>query len=206
MQFDLKGQAEILALSITRTNKEDEGDVLATIKLIMEDQPAKSVVGVLGADNVAEVGHAFHIPETDDPDNNKRFLNIEAIRSRVTYLNKHDFSIAGFRVRATKVSKIELAPMAGGTWIVQANVQIQNPPGHMLEVLAELLQAATMVQLTQDPELPLEGGGKHEGKPTKASEVVTQFAKQLKDEFGDGASVELIGPDGERIASSEGAE
>lgn len=198
MPFDLKGKGSIRSVSITRGSK-DSQEVSATLGVLVERQPAASVAGVLGAEGVGDVIAAFHADPVDDPDRNVAFLNIASIKSRAKFTGKHTFKIGGFEVRAEKVASISVAPEARGVWTVQAAVTVADPPAGMLELVAELLHDETDIELRQDEELPLEGGGRAKAGGKKSQRGFDRLAGFAGLEGVE--SVEVVGADGETLAT-----
>lgn len=152
--FELNHTAEINALSVAK-GKGDESPVCVTIGLTFETVGNEPVAAALGCRE--EDLSAFFGPAGDS-----RFSGITEIASWAEYEDRHEVSMLGFRCEAKKVSKIRVKPRSDGAYSLNCNIQLQDPPEHVIEKIAGALKGEYVIKLKQDAELPFGQAGEDE--------------------------------------------
>lgn len=159
MPFEFDGKAEIKHLNI-RKGASDDSQVSVDIKLHVEGLPLNTAAAALGVEEPDMLKRALFRSASEDAEESARFFGLRSITSNASWEDKHAITVRGFRrLRAHKVSKIELVPRAAGRFDGTMQVTIQQPPSGFVENLAEQLNSVLQVQLEHDAELPLEGSG-----------------------------------------------
>lgn len=152
--FQLNHKAEIRAINVIR-GKSDEAPICVTVSLDFEGVGNEPVAAALGCQE-ADLTAFF----TDKGE--ARFTGITEIETWATYEKGHKLRMIGFSCDVAKVSKIRIKPNGTANFALSCNVQIQDPPAHVIEKIAAKLHEASKVALVQTGELDLPAG-KDEG-------------------------------------------
>jgi len=146
--FEINSTAKIKSLNIAKS-KADEAPVCVTIGLEFDCVGAAPVAAALGC--LEYQAKSFFGDNGDS-----LYTGLTQIESWAEFENSHKLTMLKFECEARKISKIRLKPLSGGAFSLSCNVQIQDPPDHVIENIAEHLHATTTVRIDASGELQLE--------------------------------------------------
>ena len=148
--FEVKNKAEINAINIAKGNNE-ESPVCVTIGLKFDHVDAGPVCGALGCRDI-------DLDKWFSENGDSVFSGITHISTWAEFKDEHSIKMLGFTCPVSKVSKIELKPLGNKGFALTCNVQLQNPPEHVIEKVAGALHEFRAVKLSHQSQLPLDQG------------------------------------------------
>lgn len=145
--FEFKKDAEIRAINIAKGSN-DESPVVVTIGLKFEGLSAAPVAASLGC------------PEDDldlwfNDSGELRFNGVTNIQTWAEYEDQHQVKMLGFVCDVSKISAIKIRPYGNKLFELNCNIQLQNPPDHVIEKVAASLHGSKPVELIQEAQLDL---------------------------------------------------
>ena len=145
--FELNKTAEIRAINIAKGSN-DEAPVCVTIGLKFKSVDAGPVAASLGC---TENDLDAWFTKTGE----QKFTGITDVSSWAEYEDGHKIKMLGFACDVSKISKIKIRPYGGKKFDLSCNVQLQDPPNHVIEKVASALHGSKKVELTQTGQLEL---------------------------------------------------
>ena len=146
--FEINHQAEIRAINIAKGSNED-APVCVTIGLDFNSIGAAPVAAALGCR--PEDLDAWFSAEGDFI-----FTGITHIESWVKFEDEHELSMLRFRCQVAKISAVKIQPRGNKRFDMSCNVQLQDPPEHVIEKIAAALHETRKAKLTHQEQLPLD--------------------------------------------------
>ena len=146
--FEFKKTAEIRAINIAKGSN-DESPVCVTIGLKFEGLGAGPVAAALGCSE-----QDLDLWFTDNGE--LRFNGVTNIQTWAEYEDQHEIKMLGFTCEVSKISAIKIRPYGNKLFELTLNVQLQDPPNHVIEKVAGSLHGSKKVELTQQAQLPLD--------------------------------------------------
>ena len=146
LEFNQK--AKLTAIPVGKGNQ-DEAPVCVTLRLKFDSAPKDPVAYLLGCKPEALAG-------IFDKDGDFILPGAEEIKASVTIEDQGRIKVLGFESEVAKISAITIKPHAINSYGLAMSVQIQKPPKHALDNLAEHLHSLVDVKfITDDRQLPL---------------------------------------------------
>lgn len=151
--FQLDHTAEIRAMNIAKGKGED-APVCVTIGLDFEGVDSSPAATALGCQQ----------SDLDSLFNEKgevRYSGINHIDTWAEFEDEHELKMLGFTCKIAKISKIRLKARHRDNFDLSCNIQIQDPPDHVLESIATHLHNTRTVRLLKTGGLPLADPEEH---------------------------------------------